>query len=195
METQTNPNSVPVKPRNHLFAFAALKHHGQVRKYTNEPYFNHLKAVARLADGKCRFGYEIGLCHDLFEDTDCTDFELIDALQRFGYSNPENRLIVKAVTELTDVFTTQDFNQLNRAKRKQLEADRLSTISYEAQTVKYCDLIDNTSSIVEHDKCFAKVYLAEKQTILKGMDKGNPEVYKKCKRVLKKALESVNKTI
>lgn len=184
-------SSVPVNPRHHLFAFVALKHHQQKRKYTNEPYFNHVRQVAEMADGLCNYGYEIGLCHDLLEDTDCTTMELARALQRFGYSDLDAKLIKDAVVELTDVYTSEDFPSINRAKRKSLEAERLGKISYEAQTVKYCDLINNTSSIVEHDKQFAKIYLAEKQTILKHMNAGNPATYKKCKRVLKSALKQL----
>ncbi len=180
-------NSAPVNPRHHLYCFVTLKHHQQKRKYTNEPYFNHVKAVAEMADGLCKFGYEIGLCHDLIEDTDCGGIELQEALKRFGYAYPDNEFIFKAVMELTDVYIPENFPQLNRAKRKALEADRLAKTSYEAQTVKYCDLMHNTASIVEHDKGFAKIYIAEKATILKGMNAGNPEIYAKCKRSLKRA--------
>jgi guanosine-3',5'-bis(diphosphate) 3'-pyrophosphohydrolase len=183
---------IPKTPqRLNLFAFVVLKHHGQIRKYTNEPYVNHLRAVAEMADEKCRFGYEIGLCHDLLEDTDCTKDELLKALIRFIYFRNEAEYIVHCVTELTDIYTPEDFPQLNRAKRKELEAKRLSKITYESQTVKYCDLIDNTESIVKYDEGFAVKYLAEKATILNGMNKGNPVMYAKAKRVLKKALKSI----
>lgn len=74
---------IPKTPqRLNLFAFVTLKHFGQKRKYTNEPYVNRLRAVAEMADGKCKFGYEIGLCHDLLEDTDCTGAELSETLLR-----------------------------------------------------------------------------------------------------------------
>ncbi len=184
-------NSVPVNPRHHLFCFVTLKHHQQKRKYTGEPYFNHVKAVAEMADGMCKFGYEIGLCHDLLEDTDCQISELDDALMRFGYNLYDAAMIVNRVFELTDVYIPEAFPQLNRAKRKSLEAERLGKTSYEAQTVKYCDLMHNTESIVKHDKSFAKIYLAEKATILKHMNAGNEVTYKKCKRVLKSALKQL----
>lgn len=184
-------SSQPVKPRHHLYCFVTLKHHQQKRKYTNEPYFNHVKAVAEMADGLCKFGYEIGLCHDLLEDTDCDGIELQQALKRFGYDYPDNEFIFKTVMELTDMYIPENFPQLNRSKRKSLEAERLGKTSYEAQTVKYCDLMHNTASIVKHDKGFAKIYLAEKATILKHMNAGNEITYKKCKRVLKSALKKL----
>lgn len=85
---------------------------------------NHLKAVANMADEKCRFGYEIGLCHDLFEDTDCTEIELRQALDRFGYSYAEQFIIVSGVVDLTDIYTPELFPQLNRAKRKEARSEK-----------------------------------------------------------------------
>jgi (p)ppGpp synthase/HD superfamily hydrolase len=184
-------SSIHIELRNHLYCFVTIKHFQQKRKYTDEPYFNHVLAVAKMADEMCRFGYEIGLCHDLIEDTDCEAQELHDALERFGYTLHEAFFITNRVVELTDVYISEDFPQLNRAKRKEQEANRLSKISYEAQTVKYFDLIHNCQSIVEHDKGFAKVFLAEANTILKGMNGGNPAIYAKCKRVIKKALKQL----
>lgn len=184
-------STVTVIPRNHLLAFVALKHVEQKRKYTNEPYLFHLQAVAKMADEKCSFGYEIGLCHDLFEDTDCGSIELQQALYRFGYSINDAEFIFKGAMELTDVYIPENFPQLNRAKRKSLEVDRLHKISYEAQTVKYCDLINNTESIVKYDPGFAVKYLEEKKAILSGMVKGNPVMFQKCKRVLRKALKTL----
>ncbi|MCW3111312.1 MAG: Metal dependent phosphohydrolase [Segetibacter sp.] len=188
-------NTTPVTPRNNLYCFVTLKHHQQKRKYTNEPYFNHVLAVAEMADGMCKFGYEIGLCHDLLEDTDCTAFELTNALIRFGYTASNSIFIKNAVLDLTDVYIPEKYPHINRAERKRLEALRLHEISPEAQTVKYCDLIHNTSSIVKHDKGFAKLFLAEATTILKGMNKGNKPVYEKAKRVVKKGIDSLEKLI
>lgn len=180
-------SSQPVLPRNHLFCFVTLKHHQQKRKYTGESYFSHVLAVAQMADGFCKFGYEIGLCHDLIEDTDCDQIDLHEALMRFGYTLPDANFVTNAVVELTDVYIPENFPQLNRAKRKALESERLHKVSYEAQTVKYFDLMHNTESIVKHDPGFAVKYLAEKADTLKGMNKGNPAIYAKCKQSLKKA--------
>lgn len=183
---------IPKGRQANLLKFVVLKHENQVRKYTGEPYYFHLRNVADMADDKCRLGYEIGLCHDLLEDTQCTVSELVNSLIRFEYNPDEVYIICTAVNELTDVYTHEDFPQLNRAKRKAEEAKRLHKIGYEAQTVKYCDLIDNTFSIVQHDKHFAKVYLAEKASILSGMNKGNPVMFLKCRRTLSKARRLLN---
>lgn len=187
MEAQIKANSVPVQPRHSLLAFVALHHAEQRRKYTNAPYLSHLQDVAEMADGQCKLGYEIGLCHDLLEDTICTETELLKALLRFGYDWEEATWITIRVFQLTDQYTPFSYPDLNRKKRKELEAKRLSHISSHAQTVKYCDIINNSESILQHDPSFAKVYITEMKMVLDGMNRGNEILYKK-------ALESVNKT-
>lgn len=173
--------------RSRLKNFVKKMHKDKIRKYTGEPYYNHLISVAQLSISKCHLGYEIGLCHDLLEDTDCTDKVLLNTLITYGYTASAAYHITKCVVELTDVFTTEKYPSLNRSYRKQKEADRLHCISDTAQTVKYADLIDNTASIVEHDKSFAKTYIAEKEVILKGMAEGNQELYKMALNSLKEA--------
>lgn len=174
--------------RKKLLAFITLKHGNQKRKYTNEPYVNHVITVAKMARYFCRFGWEIGLCHDLIEDTNCTGIELVRTLRFIGYSMNDAFFISIRVEELTDEFTHEAFPGMNRFLRKQKEAQRLHKISYEAQTVKYCDLINNSSSIVEFDPSFAEIYLSEKIDILDGMNKGNPIIRFWVNRVLEKSL-------
>lgn len=178
---------IPSGRQANLFGFVVLKHDQQKRKYTNEPYVNHVRAVADMADGKCKFGYEIGLCHDLFEDTDCTLSELGNALLRFGYNEDEEWDILAAVLDLTDKFTPEIYPNLNRKARKQLEAERLHNICVSAQTVKYCDMMHNTASIVEYDRSFALKYIPEKEMILQGMNKGHKLLYKKALQSLQDA--------
>lgn len=178
---------IPQGRQANLFGFVVLKHDQQKRKYTGEPYHTHVRAVADMADGKCKFGYEIGLCHDLFEDTNCTDFELFKALERFGYAVDEVRFIISAVFDLTDKYTHELYSQFNRKKRKELEAKRLHNIHPASQTVKYCDLMHNTASIVEYDRGFALKYIPEKEMILQGMNKGHKLLYKKALQSLQDA--------
>ena len=144
-----------------------------------------------MADGKCLMGYEIGLCHDLLEDTDCTVHELRDALKRFGYNDFEIICILRPVVALTDIWTPEYAPLLNRAKRKKFEAERLHTVSPEAQTVKYCDIINNAESILQHDPKFAKVYISEMKDVLEGMNKGHKGLYKKAL----KAVNQINQIV
>ena len=65
-----------------------------------------------------------------------------------------------------------------------MEAMRMGKISPKAQTIKYADLLDNSKDILKNDPKFAKVYIGEKEQILKYMNRGNQELYKKCLSVL-----------
>lgn len=163
-----------------LLAFVKIKHGDQKRKHTGEPYWTHLVSVASIVKPYASNGVEIALCHDLFEDTDCEENELRDFLINHSYQDSEADLILKGALELTDQYVPKNFPQINRKERKKLEAKRLGSISPLAQTVKYADLIDNTSSIVVQDPNFAKVYLHEKQDILNVMREGHPDLLKIC---------------
>eukprot|EP01037_Dinobryon_pediforme_P011471 gene11471-11565_t len=121
------------------------KQHGdQKRKYTGDPYVNHLIAVAEMADGRCEFGWEIGLCHDLFEDTTCNLPDLYEALQQFGYDEPSADFICDRVDDLTDVYTAENSPELNRKHRKHLEALRLHYIHPDSQTDEFYALSDHS---------------------------------------------------
>lgn len=181
-----------VNRRTHLKAFIGLWFYGIKRKYTGEPYTVHLENVGSSAEKYVPYGYEIGLCHDLFEDTQCTWMELYKALKRFGYSFKEARYILSSAVELTDVYTSEAYPDLNRKERKLLEAERLGNISKNSQTVKLCDLDDNTESIVTHDPKFAKVYLQEKEVILSKMTQGNYKLYKKLLKRLQDEKAKIN---
>lgn len=159
--------------REKLIAFVKAQHGDQVRKYTNEPYFNHLITIAEMAEKTgVKYGWEIGLCHDLFEDTKCTYGLLFCRLiDEFNYGKESSHFICSHILDLTDIFTSEAYPYLNRTIRKQCEALRLHTIDRVSQAVKCCDLYDNTSTIIKHDIEFAKKYIPEKRDILKGFTK------------------------
>jgi len=174
-----------------LLKFVQAMHEGQVRKYTNEPYYNHCLEVSYLVDqfeDGCR---EIALCHDLFEDTDCDFKRLYDKMVEIGYSEDFSYKTCTCVDELSDEYTSEKYPYLNRKKRKIKEAQRLGTISYLSQTVKYADLINNIESIVDRDPNFAKVYIQEKEDILSLMTEGNKELFKTCQKSLQKSKEKL----
>lgn len=168
-------------------------HETQKRKYTFEPYYLHLISVATIASEfiKEQFVIEISLCHDLFEDTECTSLGLRLALLEIGYSLSETNFIVKNVHDLTDEFTKEKYPEINRKERKRREAERLSKISVVAQSVKYSDIIDNIPSIVEYDKDFAKTYLSEKINILDKMRGGDINLFIRCCSVYYKAVKEL----
>ena len=147
---------------NKVLIFASLWHSGQVRKYTDEPYFEHPKRVAEWArtyDADDDI-YHAALCHDLLEDTAVSTDMIMHVIG------------VRAthfVVELTDVFTHEAFPNINRKIRKRSEACRLSQVSPEAKLIKVADIADNTASIVANDPKFAVVYLAEKAYLMEEL--------------------------
>lgn len=166
-----------------LLEFVKEQHGSQVRKYTNEPYWNHPVAVANMVSlysNNHDYCVEIALCHDLLEDTACSQYKLYHTLRSLGYGNADSFHILKSVKELTDVYTSEKYPDMNRKERKQREAERLGKISVTAQNVKYADLIDNTKSIVEHDPKFAVKYLDEKVEVLNNMRAGNINLLIEC---------------
>lgn len=167
-----------------LFEFVTKCHGTQVRKYTKEPYTNHLLNVAQIVvdfDSTC---VEIALCHDLFEDTDCNFSQLFDHMVSLGYSREYSYDVCTCVQELTDVYTAKEHPYLNRRKRKKAEAKRLSTISSRSKTVKYADLIDNTKDILTHDKDFGEVYIVEAKELIDLCVGGNVDLYKICRDII-----------
>jgi guanosine-3',5'-bis(diphosphate) 3'-pyrophosphohydrolase len=143
---------------------------GQRRKWTNEPYIVHpLEVVGILMQHGITDEVLLAaaVLHDVIEDCGWTDTSLLCALSRVT-------TLLNAI-EITDLVVelTEPAHEGNRATRKAAEAMRLSKISADAQTIKYADLISNTRTIIEHDKGFATVYLAEKEAILRVMCDGD----------------------
>ncbi len=149
--------------------FARAAHKDQRRKYTGNPYFDHLAEVAgivasvapRSLDAPASLDQMLAVAwlHDTVEDTEVT-LDRIEFL--FGFT------VALGVSGLTDVETG------NRAERKAKGRERLAKCSGWIQTIKCADLISNTASIVQHDPKFAAVYLAEKRALLEVMTKADP---------------------
>ena len=161
---------------NKAIAFAAEKHKGQKRKYTGEDYIVHPLAVSEIV-GEITDDKEMliaAILHDTLEDTDCTFWEL---LEEFGYSVA---CLVSDLTDASNNFNTSGYPELNRVKRKILDRIKLNGVSNRAKTIKLADLIHNTSSIVEHDKKFAKVYMQEKRDLLPCLKGGDSSLYNRA---------------
>lgn len=161
-----------------LIEFVKEKHSRQVRKYTNEPYFNHLKNVARLTSliKRGHYATEIAYCHDLIEDTTVTDFFLLKKLVEFGYPCDIAYHIVRTVVKLTDYYTKIAHPDLNRNERKRLEVLRMRQISPIAQNIKLCDIIDNTKDFDVSDVDFATIYIKEKRQTVNSFFHGQSDL-------------------
>ena len=158
------------------------------RKYTKEPYFNHLIAIAQnCAFHNLNYGFEIGLCHDLFEDTKMLPHEFIEIIAGFGYSKTEAELISNIVLELTNQYTTLDYPKLKIDQRREFESDRLANVSELAQNVKCCDIMDNCKDVVEKNYEFGIYYLIVKESAVKKMKNVNEFIRLRVDDILFKA--------
>ncbi len=172
--------------------YADRAHGMQVRKYTAERYIVHPVRVMEIC-GK----YTKDICmsaaallHDVLEDTEVTK----DELEYFLFtvlSKADVERTLRLVVDLTDVYVKKDYPKLNRRSRKNKELVRLEKTSADSQTIKYADIIDNTREIVQHDRDFARVYLYECKAILRKLDKGNPELYKRAFDVVNEAISLI----
>lgn len=165
----------------------------QERKYTGEPYWTH---PVQVANELYRHGYkgyeiEVALGHDLIEDTmigangiNEAKRIIFEKLIEFDYFEDTAYKIVIGIIHLTDVYTKEEFPTLNRKTRKEFERVRLMDIPPNIQTVKYCDNIHNSETILERDLNFAKVYCEEILENLKTMNKGDATIYNKLINIL-----------
>lgn len=150
--------------------FARAVHKGQVRKYTGNPYSDHLAEVAGIAlsigwhDATIHPDKMLATCwlHDCIEDQNVTYSELEEL---FGED------VANGVLMLTDSETG------NRAERKAASRMRLAGAPSWVQTIKCADLISNTSSIVKHDPKFAVTYLEEKRLMLKALERADRRLW------------------
>lgn len=166
MSTQNNPADI-FQQENVAYEammFAREVHKSQKRKYTGNPYSDHLAEVAGIAVTACPSSLRpdvmtaVAWLHDCVEDQGVT----VEALsQKFG---PE---IARAVLFLSDT------EKGNRAERKAASRQRLAGAWDWVQTIKVADLISNTASIVQHDPEFAVIYLEEKRLLLDVLTKAD----------------------
>ena len=143
--------------------FARRAHDGQKRKYTGTPYIAHAIEVSSIL---AMFGQPdnvvvAGLLHDTIEDCGVTADDLS---LNFGEQ------VAQLVLEVTDISRPQDGN---RAARKKIDRDHLSSASIGGQNIKCADLISNTRTIVDFDNSFAAVYLVEKRETLEVLTKAS----------------------
>ena len=152
------------------FAAAAHAAVGQKRKYTNEPYIVHPMEVASIVasvDGNEEMVAAAWL-HDVVEDTS------ID-IWTIGVMFTDT--VASYVNYLTDISKPEDGD---RAIRKAIDCKHIAKAPKEVKTIKLADLISNTSSIVEYDPKFAKIYLEEKKLLLKVLTEGDKTLYKRA---------------
>jgi guanosine-3',5'-bis(diphosphate) 3'-pyrophosphohydrolase len=161
--------------------FAIAAHGKQKRKYSGERYFAHVLRVMNT----CYLHWNTlpilaaALLHDVLEDTKVTENEMREFLHSIMVPDDAEHTL-SIVIELTDVYTKKQFPELDRRERKLEERERLISVSPEAQTIKYADIIDNSMNVVEHDPGFARVFLKEYRDLLREMNKGEQVLYREA---------------
>ena len=91
------------------------------------------------------------ILHDVLEDTPTTEDELFSYVTEITGDIKLSMDVLRLVKELTDVYTTEDYPDINRKGRKEMEAIRLGKTSSKAQTIKYADLLDNSMDILSNN--------------------------------------------
>lgn len=163
--------------------FATKAHKGQKRKYTDEPYIEHPKRVAKILRtvGHTTEMISAAYLHDVVEDTPVS---IRDIQGRFG------KQVAMLVQELTDEFEKEKYPELNRRARKDKEVKRQAKMSIAAKTIKLADVIDNTRDIVKNDPGFARKYLREMYALTEALQGGDFNLLMKaCYEVEKGRLE------
>jgi hypothetical protein len=164
---------VDLVERARQFATAAHRGVGQLRKYTGQPYEEHLRRVATMVAGFTDDPEMIAAAwlHDVVEDTPTT---IDDVGRAFG---PGVRELVDA---LTDVSRPNDGN---RAMRKAMDREHLAAAPARAQTVKLADLIDNCDDICRHNPGFGRIFLEEMGESLGVLTRADPRLLKRARAV------------
>lgn len=161
--------------------FAAVAHGEQLRKFSKERYIGHpIRVMGMVKEYKPDLSIlSAALLHDVLEDTPTGKSELREFLQSV-MEEPDANHTLLLVEELTDTYIKSNYPTLNRRMRRSLEAERMSSVSPDAQTIKYADIIDNVVDIVKHNTDFALVYLRESRMMLDRMTKGNLQLYQRA---------------
>lgn len=146
--------------------FAREVHREQRRKYSGNPYADHLAEVAGIVatvapPDRQRTMVAVAWLHDCIEDQ---GIDVATLRAQFGDE------VADGVLMLSDLETG------NRQARKAATCARLATAAPWIQTIKVADLISNTGSIVIHDPNFARIYLREKRDLLQVLVDADPRL-------------------
>lgn len=178
-------------------------HAKQKRLYTEEPYWRHPERVAQTLLGvQAPWGFPwddeviaAAWLHDVVEDTPVT----LAAVKRdFG------PLVAQLVGEVTNPSHFVDQVELRkkfglapgastRDIRKQMDRNHLAKASPEGASIKLADIIDNTSSIVEHDPGFARKYLEEMLLLLPILEScmPHPVLFERASKIVNNGVKQL----
>lgn len=149
-------------------ALATTAHCTQVRKYTGQPYADHLFEVYReicALPGSTSAQRQAAPLHDIVEEVAFTGVSHADVHRWFEDD------VYELVWWLTDVSTAKDGN---RAARKHIDLKHIAAAPAAAQDVKLADVLSNIRTVVRSDPSFAAVYLPEKYRVVEALERADP---------------------
>ena len=190
-----------------IIDYAIAKHAGQTRKGGNDFVLHplYVASIIKLYNGSpsqiCA-----GLLHDVVEDTDTTFVQLKEDLSKMKILNDIKEMkrlkittlaypdvIVYYVSEMTNVFTKENYPNLNRKERKKREIAKFKLWNEpDLKLIKYADIISNLSDIDSIDTDFAKVYLREDMQIISALQYDHP-IYDYAVNILFEAIGTIYK--
>lgn len=139
--------------------FAEKSHAGVVRKFTGDPYFEHVRKVFKLVkkvDTRESLGCA-ALLHDTLED--CypqVTYEIL--VEEFG---EEIANLVKELTSKEDLIEVMG--------KAEYLLDKMVTMSNDALIVKLCDRLQNLSDHFTASDKFRQKYYNETKYIMEGL--------------------------
>lgn len=146
------------------YAFAAMAHGSQERKFTGAPYTTHLEETAQLVweatDGQANLDvYIAAILHDVVEDTDITPKEVG---REFG------GCVMSLVNELTI-----NMEEKEREGKKVYLSRYINKMSEPAFLVKLCDRLSNVMGLIDEEIPIKFViwYVKETQYILEHLNR------------------------
>ena len=147
-------------------------HGDQKRQFILTPYYLHPLEVAEIvATTDIHKVYSAdeqdimiagALLHDVLEDTNCIDRDIMFQLGDSRYANS----VTAVVKMCTEVSRPEDGN---RARRKWIDKEHYANGDRMGQTIKVADMISNSYSIMAHQPDFAVVYMREKAELLDAL--------------------------
>jgi (p)ppGpp synthase/HD superfamily hydrolase len=141
--------------------FGSIKHKGQRRKFSNEPYFEHPKRVAAIVK-KFKQSHKLdqlisaSLLHDTIEDTNTT-FKDLNKL--FG------GLVASIVKELTS-----DPEEIKKVGKSKYLSDKMINMSDWALVIKLADRLDNVSDLKQASSSFRDKTVRSTKEILSNLE-------------------------
>lgn len=154
--------------------FAIEAHKAQRRKYIDDAYIVHPMRVATLVATAADVTDSMlatAWLHDTVEDC---GVRIVELEVKFG----------SLVADYVRVLSDDPHDKRNRAARKKACADKVAAAPGPVHTIKYCDLIDNMASIVEHDPKFAVTFLEEAEYLVQVARRGDQALRTKLEQMI-----------